>query len=304
VVVSAAPPPSLPNSRWALAVHGGAGAAREARIEAGREASIRAALAAVLDAGARALAAGASALDVVEQAVRALEDSPLFNAGRGAVRTAADTVELEASIMDGRTQRAGAVAVVRNVKNPITLARRVMDETPHVFLAGEGALAFARAQRLELEDDDYFRVAPASGHRSGTVGAVALDVHGDLAAATSTGGMTGKLPGRIGDSSVVGAGTYARNDACAVSCTGHGEFFIRATAARDVAAQFERGATLEAALAAVLDGRVGALGGNGGAIAVDRSGVAACAFNSGLMHRGTVTYAMPAQVGIHEGEAP
>jgi beta-aspartyl-peptidase (threonine type) len=135
-----------------------------------------------------------------------------------------------------------------------------------VFLAGEGALAFARAQRLELEDDDYFRVAPASGHRSGTVGAVALDVHGDLAAATSTGGMTGKLPGRIGDSSVVGAGTYARNDACAVSCTGHGEFFIRATAARDVAAQFERGATLEAALAAVLDGRVGALGGNGGAM--------------------------------------
>src|SRR5690606_24000001 len=150
MVVSAAP------ARWALAVHGGAGAAREGRIEAGREASIRAVLAAVLDAGARALAGGASALDVVEEAVRALEDSPFFNAGRGSVRTSADTVELEASIMDGVTRKAGAVAVVRNVRNPITLARRVVETTPHVFIAGDGALEIARVHGLELADDDYF----------------------------------------------------------------------------------------------------------------------------------------------------
>lgn len=305
--------------RWSLAIHGGAGGARADGLDARREQEVRATLARVLEAGARELAAGGSSLDVVEAAVAALEDSPLFNAGRGAVFNAHGEHELEASIMDGRDLRAGAVANVRSIKNPVVLARRVMERTQHVYLEGDGAIAFARATGLETMSPAYFwtehrwnelkaaRLRPESGRPTsedfGTVGAVALDRHGDLAAATSTGGMTNKLAGRVGDSSVIGAGTYASNASCAVSCTGHGEYFIRTAAARDICALVEYGGEYaHAAAAQVIEHRVARLGGKGGAIVVDRRGRVSCVFNTELMYRGAVTHDTPARAAIHAGE--
>jgi beta-aspartyl-peptidase (threonine type) len=309
-------------ARWSLAIHGGASTVRDEALQPDREAVVRAALAEVLEDVAKMLAAGASSLDAVEAAVRRLEDSPLFNAGKGAVFNSHGEHELEASIMDGRTLEAGAVAALRGVKNPVTLARRVMERTPHVFLQGDGALAFARAEGVEIMAPDYFwteerwsslkearlrpagrRAAPERGG-SGTVGAVALDRYGNVAAATSTGGMTNKMPGRVGDSSVIGAGTYASNSSCAVSCTGHGEYFIRATVARDICARIEYGGNdARAAIQAVLSRRLGRLGGRGGAIVVDRAGRVLTWTNTELMYRGIVTHKTPARTAIHRREA-
>jgi len=298
---------------WALAIHGGAGDLAGEALTTGREDAIRTALRDVLAEGARALASGASSLDVVERSVCRLEDSPLFNAGRGAVFNARGEHELEASIMDGSTLGVGAVAVVSGVKNPVSLARLVMERTPHVFLQGEGAMALAREQGIELRGSDYFwtaerwdalqqarrRSLTSPNQELGTVGAVALDRQKNLAAATSTGGMTNKRVGRIGDSPIIGAGTYASNASCAVSGTGHGEYFIRATVARDVAAMIEYQrkdviAAAETAVAELLGGR----GGTGGLIVVDRQGNVACSFNSSLMYRGFVTRSMPPHVAI------
>lgn len=305
---------------WALAVHGGAGAVPKAGLDPDNEAAVRAAMAAALQAGARALAAGVTSLDAVEQAVCALEDSALFNAGKGSVFNARGEHELEASIMDGRTLNAGAVANLRGIKNPVTLARWVMERTPHVYLAGDGAIAFAQAEGMELVAPDYFwteqswsalkseRLRAGRARRSlehGTVGAVALDRDGNLAAATSTGGMTNKLPGRIGDSSVIGAGTYASNESCAVSCTGHGEYFIRAAAARDICALVEYGSrTARKAAEAIIHEKVEALGGVGGAIVVDRHGEVMRVFNAQIMYFGKVTHDTRAMTAIYaeEGE--
>lgn len=307
-------PASTRAKRWSLAVHGGAGDSRSDKLDAERERAIRAVLAEVLEIGAQALAGGAASLDVVEDAVRRLEDSPWFNAGKGSVFNANGEHELDASIMDGQSLRAGAVASVRVVKNPVVLARWVMERSPHVLLQGAGAAAFAAAEGMPLVGPDYFwtehrwqalkearlRAAkPASG--GGTVGAVALDRRGNLAAATSTGGVTNKLPGRIGDSALIGAGTYASNASCAVSCTGQGDFFIRATAARDIAALVEYAdADLDTAVETVIRNRLGKLGGKGGAVAVGRDGYVAWAFNTELMYRGNVTHATPVQVAIRE----
>ncbi len=296
---------------WAFAIHGGAGSARDDGLDAAREQAIASTLFAVLADGAKALAAGTASLDVVERAVRALEDSPLFNAGRGAVFNARGEHELEASIMNGRTLAAGAVAAVSGIANPVTLARWVMERTPHVFLQGEGAVAFAQSQGMRLEPPEYFHtelrwLALAAARRQaqqseehGTVGAVALDTAGDLAAATSTGGMTNKWPGRIADSSVIGAGTYASNASCAVSCTGHGEYFLRATVARDIAAMVEYGGKdVPAAVNAVIKERLVLLGGRGGAIAVDRCARVVWAFNTEIMYRGAVTSRSAPKVAV------
>jgi beta-aspartyl-peptidase (threonine type) len=305
-------------ARWALAVHGGAGTVPEAGLDADEEAAVRAALTAALQAGARALAAGAASLDVVEQAVCALEDSPLFNAGKGAVFNARGEHELEASIMDGRTLKAGAVANLRGIRNPVTLARWVMERTPHVYLAGEGAIAFAQSEGMELIAPDYFwteqswgalkreRLRAGRERRSlehGTVGAVALDSQGNLAAATSTGGITNKLAGRVGDSSVIGAGTYASNESCAVSCTGQGEYFMRAAAARDICALVEYGKrSARAAAAMVIREKIARLGGHGGVIVVDRRGGVFSVFNTGVMYFGKVTHDTRAVTAIHAHE--
>jgi beta-aspartyl-peptidase (threonine type) len=303
---------------WSLAVHGGAGTLPKTGLDPDNEAAIRAAIAAALEAGARALASGASSLDVVELAVCALEDSPLFNAGKGAVFNSRGEHELEASIMDGRTLKAGAVANLRGIKNPVTLARWVMERTPHVYLAGTGAIAFAQSEGMKLMAPDYFwteqswsalkreRLRADRARRSvdhGTVGAVALDAEGNVAAATSTGGMTNKLAGRIGDSSVIGAGTYASNESCAVSCTGHGEYFIRTAAARDICALVEYGKrTARAAAEAMINERVRKLGGVGGAIVVDRRGDVVSVFNADVMYFGKVTHATRAATAIYEQE--
>jgi beta-aspartyl-peptidase (threonine type) len=309
--------PKAQAATWSLAVHGGAGALPKGGLDPELEAAVRAGMTAALKAGAHALAAGASSLDVVELAVCSLEDSPLFNAGKGAVFNAHGEHELEASIMDGRTLGAGAAAALRGIKNPVTLARWVMERTPHVYLAGEGAIAFAQAEGMELMAPDYFwtelswsalkreRLRADRARRSlehGTVGAVALDRHGNLAAATSTGGMTNKLAGRIGDSSVIGAGTYASNESCAVSCTGHGEYFIRAAAARDLCALVEYGGRTARAAAEEVVAKVEGLGGSGGVIVVDKHGDAFSAYRSDVMYFGKVTHATRATTAIYDDE--
>lgn len=277
-----------PSPRWAVAVHGGAGAAAEHWPEAKREARLRG-IRAALERGRQVLAAGGTALDCVEQVVRLLEDDPAFNAGRGAVLTSADHVELDASIMDGRDRACGAVAGVGNVKNPITLARRVMTETPHVLLIGPGAEQFARTQQVELVSDSYFRPEPAAGDQSfyetrggtylGTVGCVALDQQGNLAAATSTGGVKGKMPGRVGDSPIPGAGTFADNRTCGVSATGVGEEYIRNAVAYDISAQMRYAdRSLSDAVSVVIDETLAA--DTGGLIAVGRDGTLVLAHNT------------------------
>src|ERR1700752_1397208 len=240
---------------YAIAIHGGAGAVPRASFLPERERSYRAGLEAALDGGYAVLERGGASLDAVATAVRLLEDPPSFNAGRGAALTRDGAAELDAAIMDGRQQRAGAVASVRHVKNPIELARRVMEKARHVLLVGPGAEEFALEEGLALVPNLYFRTPERQaqleheqrGERvsdlvppvHGTVGAVACDRAGNLAAATSTGGMTNKRPGRVGDSPVIGAGTFADNATCAVSATGHGEFFIRYGVAHDIAALME-----------------------------------------------------------------
>jgi beta-aspartyl-peptidase (threonine type) len=285
-----------------LLVHGGAGVIRR-DMDAATERAVRAALAGALRRGHATLAAGGPALDAVTAAVVVLEDSPHFNAGHGAVFTHDGDNELDAATMDGATLRAGAVAGVRHVRNPVLLARAVMEHSPHVMLAGEGAEAFARGHDIAMVDADYFRTerrwrelqeAQRQASRNqpvdhfGTVGAVALDANGCLAAATSTGGMTDKRWGRIGDSPLIGAGTYA-NAACAMSGTGWGEFYIRTAAAHAVCMRVAamRQSVQEAA-EAVINEEIPALGGSGGAIVLGADGTFAMPFNTDGMFRGHV----------------
>jgi beta-aspartyl-peptidase (threonine type) len=286
----------------AIAIHGGAGAVPRAALSAEREQLYRAGLAAALDGGYAVLEAGGSSLEAVASAVRILEDDPLFNAGRGAALTRDGAVELDAAIMDGKHMRAGAVASVRHVRNPVDLARHVMEKSRHVLLVGPGAEEFALEEGLQLVPNRYFRTAERleqlqaeqrGEHVSdivpptGTVGAVARDAAGNLAAATSTGGMTNKRPGRVGDSPIIGAGTYAKNGVCAVSATGHGEYFIRAVAAHHVCAAVEhRGLPLEEAVRELLHEILRALGGDGGVISIDHAGRIVMDFSTEGMFRG------------------
>ena len=295
-------------SRTALVIHGGAGVIERDVLSAEDETAIRADLDRALDAGQAVLVNGGSALDAVTAAVQVLEDSPRFNAGKGAVFNAEGRHELDASIMEGHTRRAGAVAGVATIRNPVTLARRVMEQSPHVMLMGDGAEKFAdghadiarvpnthfdtdvRRTQLELARQQQGAQAlndlpTVQGAYFGTVGAVALDASGYIAAATSTGGMTNKKWGRVGDSPIIGAGTYA-NARCGVSSTGWGEFFIRAVVAHDICARMAyRGDTLEKAAGDVIRQEVPGLGGDGGAIALDAEGNIAMPFNTSGMYR-------------------
>ena len=286
----------------ALAIHGGAGPIPAQALTPERDKQFRAALQLALDAGHEVLESGGASLDAVTTAVRILENDPLFNAGRGAALTRDGAAELDAAVMEGSTQRAGAVASVRHVRNPVDLARRVMEKSRHVLLVGAGAEEFALEEGLELVPNSYFRTAERlqqleseqRGERvsdlipsHGTVGAVALDGKGDLAAATSTGGMTNKRQGRVGDSPIIGAGTYAKNGVCAVSATGHGEFFIRAVAAYHICAAVEyRRLSLEEAAREMLHGILRRLGGQGGIIGIDSGGHIVMDFSTQGMFRG------------------
>jgi len=307
-----------------IAIHGGAGAMSRAAMTAEKEQEYLSALHGILEAGQAVLARGGSALDAVTEAVRLLEDCPLFNAGHGAVFTSAGTHELDACIMDGATLRSGAIANVDCVRNPVLAARKVMEQSKHVLFVGKGAEAFAREQGLEIVDPSYFstearreqllrvqretpeaavldhdgqalvagvRPAPADpldpDRKYGTVGAVAVDAQGNLAAATSTGGVTNKQVGRVGDAPLVGAGCYASNRTCAVSTTGTGEMFIRMVAAYDVAAQMEyAGVSLQVAADRVVHDKLPTIAGQGGLIAVDAQGNVALPFNTEGMYRG------------------
>ncbi len=281
-----------------LVVHGGAGTIRREDMTPALDSAYRATLTQAIRAGYAVLRANGSALDAVTATITVLEDSPLFNAGKGAVFTNAGTVELDAAIMDGTGLRAGAVAGVKHIKNPIALARLVMDKSPHVLLAGDGAEAFAKEQGMPLVPQSYFyterrrkeleRAKPAQAKRHGTVGALALDQQGRIAAGTSTGGLTNKRWGRIGDSPIIGAGTYA-NASCAVSGTGVGEFFMRNVVAYDICARMTYlGESLAAAADSVVMGKLVAQGGEGGVIALDRGGHVAMPFNTDGMYRGYV----------------
>lgn len=288
----------------AIAIHGGAGTLARADLTPENDRAYRAGLERALRTGFDILAAGGLALDAVVESVRALEDDPLFNAGRGAVLAANGLHELDASVMDGRDLRAGAITGVRHVQSPIVLARLVMDRSPHVMLSGAGAEEFALEQglppvpnshfateRRRLELERVLQGKRPAGRESlmGTVGAVALDAQGHLAAATSTGGMTAKRWGRVGDSPIIGAGTYAANDCCAVSATGHGEFFIRGAVAHEIAALMRyKGLDVVAAAEDVVQRQLTALGGSGGVIAVGRDGRIAMPFNSEGMLRGAM----------------
>ncbi len=306
-------PPYLPKlcaqnqtSPIAIVIHGGAGTIRRANMTAERDSTYRAKLAEALQAGYAVLKKGGSSLDAVEAAIMVMENSPLFNAGKGAVFTRAGTNEMDASIMDGKTLNAGAVGGVMHVKNPIHLARLVMEKTPHVLLVGEGAERFALSQGMELVPQAYFyterrwrshlrslereragKPKPAPG--GGTVGAVALDRDGNLAAGTSTGGLTNKMSGRIGDSPIIGAGTYANNRTCGVSGTGQGEYFIRLAIAHSISELMEcEGLSVREAAERVILKKLTALGGSGGVIALDAHGKVAWPFNTEGMYRGYI----------------
>ncbi len=293
-------------SKIAIAIHGGAGTLRPGLMTPEKEKQYTADLAKAKDAGYDLLAQGGSALDAVEAAVKILEDSPLYNAGRGSVFTADGTHEMDASIMEGKTREAGAVSLVHGIQNPISLARAVMEKSDHVFLAGSGAMDFARSQNFEKKDAAYFYDefrfqqwqevkgtdkfmldhSDDKDHKFGTVGAVALDANGDLAAGTSTGGMTNKRYGRVGDSPIIGSGTYADNRCCAVSCTGSGEYFIRAVVAYDVASLMRyANLTLAQAAKKVIHENLLEINGDGGLIAIDHEGNIAMPFNTEGMYR-------------------
>src|SRR5690606_27822656 len=304
------------SENFAIVIHGGAGTILKKNMSDEQEKAYQEKLQEALDSGYLVLKNGGTAIEAVEKAIVVMEDSPLFNAGKGAVYTNADTNELDASIMDGKTLNAGAVSGVRNVKNPIKLVRLVMEKSEHVMLSGKGAEDFAKQHQIEIVDSTYFYnehrlkqlnkikdsekiqldhsdddeqgdVSEFKDSKFGTVGAVALDKHGNLAAATSTGGMTNKKYGRIGDSPIIGAGTYANNATCAVSCTGHGEFFIRNVVAYDVAALMEyKEKSLIDAANYVVNEKLVKLGGDGGLIAIDNQGNIAMPFNTAGMYRG------------------
>ena len=290
----------MTSSNWKLMIHGGAGSERIAHDNPAHEASARAGLNDALDAGAAILANGGTAVEAVEAAARLLEENPCFNAGRGSVLTEDGVVELDAAIMDGRTRQAGAVSGIRTTRAPVSLARSLMEKGPHVFLSGAAADRFAARAGIEQVSNDFFILperrrqleealaagAAADPIKYGTIGAVAVDSKGDVAAATSTGGITAKRWGRVGDSPLIGAGTYADNRAAAVSATGSGEYFIRAVAAHELAARMRLGGeALQQALDGVL-ADIEALGGKGGLIAVAPDGTAAWGFTTPAMYRG------------------
>ena len=302
---SVAAPGSAQPPKWGMVIHTGAGNFTLAGI-AERKDAMQAAMNDALMAGYRVLAGGGTSLDAVQSAIVILEDSPLFNAGKGAVFTHEGTNELDASIMDGGTMKAGAVAGLKHIKNPIRLARLVMEKSPHVMMAGEGAEAFAKEQGgIEFVDQKYFytdrawkalqdalaaekEAAQAEDHH-GTVGAVALDQHGNLAAGTSTGGLTNKRFGRIGDSPIIGAGTYANNQSCGISSTGVGEFWIRFTVGHDICARVQyRGMPIQAAADDIVQGVLKPIGGEGGVIGLDAHGNVMMSFNTTGMGRGYV----------------
>ncbi len=300
---------------FSIAIHGGAGTLVKGMMTPEKEVAYKEALQIALDSGYSILEKGGNAVDAVEVAVKVLEDSPLFNAGKGAVFTATETHEMDASIMDGKTLEAGAVSLITGIKNPVSLARDVMEKSEHVFLAGEGAMQFAKTNNYTLENPDYFydelrhqqwldikdtdnfqldhaatstKLSNQKDSKFGTVGAVACDKNGNIAAATSTGGMTNKRYGRVGDSPMIGAGNYANNKTCAISCTGSGEFFIRGVVAYDVSCLMEyKGLSVEEAAIEVIQKRILEIGGDGGLIAVDTQGNIAMPFNTEGMYRGS-----------------
>ena len=317
-----------------LGIHGGIGVDKK-DMTPEMEKEVRAGLKRALEAGHAKLKAGGSSLDAVESAIRIMEDLPVFNAGKGAVFTNAGTNELDASIMEGKTKQAGAVAGVTTIKNPITGARAVMEQSKHVLLIGPGADAFAKRQGLEIVDPTYFAtehrrkaieeiwkreaeekkkrsdagsppnapptVPPLRKSEYGTVGAVSLDATGNLAAGTSTGGMTNKMAGRLGDSPIIGAGTYADNEAAAISCTGHGEFFIRYAVSHEIVALMKyRGLSAAAASDDVINRQLKNAGGEGAAIVLDKTGRFATAYNSEGMYRGCITRDGTIHVRLYE----
>ena len=329
------------SGHWAIVIHGGAGDIDRARLGKAGDEAYRASLAKVVQAGAAVLDRGGSSLDAVEAAIRVLEDDQLFNAARGAVFTAAGKTELDAAIMDGAALRAGAVADVTRTRYPITLARAVMEKTPYVLLVGPGADAYSVQAGMEQVDPIYFfsesrwqslvkqlekegrpvpprpASAPPSGpaapvaqwqesadtHSYGTVGVVALDRHGNIAAGTSTGGLQGKMPGRVGDSPLIGAGTFASNQSCAVSGTGVGEYFIRYTVAREVCALVQyKGLSLQQAADEVIQKRLAPIHGDGGVIAVTPDGQLAWSFNTSGMFRARLTEGGQIEVHIYKDE--
>lgn len=296
----------MKNRKYSIAIHGGAGTLIKGQMTTEKEVRYKTALNDALEKGYEILEKNGSALDAVEGAVKSLEDSPMFNAGRGSVFTNDGTHEMDAAIMDGKNLSAGAVSLITGIKNPIALARDVMQRSGHVFLAGEGALRFAESLGYSLEKAEYFydefRYQQWQGIKDsdsfqldhsvkkdskfGTVGAVACDKEGNIAAATSTGGMTNKRWGRVGDSPIIGAGNYANNQTCAVSCTGSGEYFIRGVVAYDVSCLMEyKGMSVEEAASEVINNRVLKIGGDGGLIAVDAQGNLTLPFNTEGMYR-------------------
>ena len=308
----------------AIAIHAGAGTIERSSLAEDQEKQIRAALDSAVRAGHKVLQSGGTSLEAITRAVTLLEDTPFVNAGKGAVFNSAGKNELDASIMDGATLNAGAVAGVHNIRNPVLLASKVMTDSRHVMLGGEGAETFARENGIEFADDAYFhtdyrwqqlekaRAAEGAGAAQlsatpdrwfSTVGAVAVDSEGNLAAATSTGGMTNKRWGRIGDSPIIGAGTYADNRSCAVSATGHGEYFIRATVARDICSRLQyQGVSLQEAADTVINQVLVEMGGDGGVITIDTAGNIAMPFNTAGMYRASIDTRGKVFVGIYDDE--
>ncbi len=334
-----APARTAERPRWALVIHGGAGVIERGAMDPRTEAAYRAAMSDALARGRAVLERGGPAMDAVEAVIRGLEDDPLFNAGHGAVFTEAGRNELDAAVMDGATLNAGAVAGVTRTRHPISLARAVMEKSGHVMLIGDGADRFAASQGLEQVPPSFFfterrwqslvkqlrkegrpvparpegappepqtpvaQIEPEDAHRFGTVGVTALDAQGHVAAGTSTGGVQAKRWGRVGDSPIIGAGTYASDRSCAVSATGSGEYFIRLTVAREICALVQyRGMPLQAAADEVVQKRLGAIGGDGGVIAVAPDGQTAWSFNTSGMYRARQTAGGAPQVGIYKDE--
>lgn len=308
---------------FGIAVHGGAGTILRSSMTAQKEKQYMDALKQAVIAGDSILSSGGTSLDAVEAAVKQLEDHPLFNAGKGAVFTHDGKNEMDACIMEGKTLKAGAIAGVQHVKNPVSLARKVMENSEHVLLMGEGAIQFAKEMNVAMEPDSYFFVEQRFNQlkqakvsnttildhtadvpdekKFGTVGAVALDVNGNIAAATSTGGMTNKRWGRVGDSPIVGAGTYANNATCGISCTGHGEFFLRAVVAYDISCLMEyKGFTLKQACDQVVMEKLVKFGGEGGLIAIDATGSIEMPFNSEGMYRAMKKSNSPLHINIYK----
>lgn len=303
-----------------IAIHGGAGTIRKSLMTLQKETQYKKGLEKALLSGWEVLKKNGSSLDAVETAVEILENNPMFNAGKGSVFTNNKTHEMDASIMDGKTLKAGAVSMIQNIKNPVILARKVMEESEFVFLCGKGAEEFAKKMNLEFKNNEYFfdefrykQLLKTIEHdkvqldhsveekKFGTVGAVAVDAEGSLAAATSTGGMTNKKYGRIGDSALIGAGTYASNKTCAVSCTGHGEYFIRGVTAYDVSALMEyKLMTLQNAAEFVINKKLSGLGGEGGLIAIDKDCNMSMIFNSEGMYRASISTVNDISIKIYK----